>query len=80
VGIILWAGYYAFERDMERVVKHYADMGVKGFKVDFMDRDDQRMVDFLHRDVRGDLWFAAIENGVGNRVHFLKDFLFGKCR
>lgn len=49
VGIILWAGYYAFERDMERVVKHYADMGVKGFKVDFMDRDDQRMVDFLHR-------------------------------
>ncbi|WP_419511206.1 glycoside hydrolase family 97 protein [Alistipes sp.] len=49
VGIILWAGYYAFERDMERVVKHYSDMGVKGFKVDFMDRDDQRMVDFLHR-------------------------------
>ena len=49
VGIILWAGYYAFERDMERVVKHYSDMGVKGFKVDFMDRDDQQMVDFLHR-------------------------------
>lgn len=49
VGIILWAGYHAFDRDMERVVKHYADMGVKGFKVDFMDRDDQPMVDFLHR-------------------------------
>lgn len=41
VGIILWAGYWAFARDMENVVKHYSDMGVKGFKVDFLDRDDQ---------------------------------------
>ncbi len=49
VGIILWAGYWAFDRDMERVCKHYADLGVKGFKVDFMDRDDQQMVDFIHR-------------------------------
>ena len=29
VGIILWAGYYAFDRDMENVCRHYADMGVK---------------------------------------------------
>ncbi len=49
VDIILWAGYHAFDRDMEQVVKHYADMGVKGFKVDFMDRDDQEMIDFLYR-------------------------------
>ena len=49
VGIILWAGYYAFERDMERVCKHYSDMGVKGFKIDFMDRDDQLAVDFYRR-------------------------------
>ena len=49
VGIILWAGYYAFDRDMENVVKHYAEMGVKGFKVDFMDRDDQEMMNFLYR-------------------------------
>lgn len=47
VGIILWAGYWAFHRDLENVVKHFADMGVKGFKVDFMDRDDQEMVKFL---------------------------------
>lgn len=46
VGIILWAGYYAFARDMERVCKHYADMGVKGFKVDFLDRDDADMTAF----------------------------------
>lgn len=49
VGIVLWAGYYAFDRDLENVCKHYADMGVKGFKVDFMDRDDQEIVDFIHR-------------------------------
>lgn len=49
VGIILWAGYYTFERDMENVCRHYAEMGVKGFKVDFMDRDDQEMVDFNYR-------------------------------
>lgn len=49
VGIILWAGYWAFDKDMERVCKHYSDIGVKGFKVDFMDRDDQQMVDFIYR-------------------------------
>ncbi|MDR1402449.1 MAG: glycoside hydrolase family 97 protein [Tannerellaceae bacterium] len=49
VGLILWAGYYAFERDMENVCRHYSGMGVKGFKVDFMDRDDQQMVDFYYR-------------------------------
>ncbi len=49
VGIILWAGYWAFDRDMEKVCRHYAEMGVKGFKVDFMDRDDQQMTAFNFR-------------------------------
>ena len=49
VGIVLWAGYWALNRDMDRVMKHYAEMGVKGFKIDFMDRDDQQMVDFYER-------------------------------
>lgn len=49
VGLILWAGYLAFDRDMENVCRHYADMGIKGFKVDFMDHDDQLMTDFNHR-------------------------------
>lgn len=49
VGIILWAGYWAFDRDMEKVCKYFSEMGVKGFKVDFMDRDDQIMVDFHRR-------------------------------
>lgn len=49
MGLILWAGYRAFDLDMERVCKHYAAMGIKGFKIDFMDRDDQYMVDFNRR-------------------------------
>lgn len=34
---------------MENVCRHYSEMGVKGFKVDFMDRDDQIMTDFNYR-------------------------------
>lgn len=49
VGLILWAGYYAFNKDLEGICKHYSEMGIKGFKVDFMDRDDQPMVDFHYR-------------------------------
>ena len=46
---------------------------------DDFNNDDCLPVDFLYRDVRGDLGFAAIENGVGNRIHLLKDFLFGEA-
>ena len=49
VGIILWAGYNAFNNDMERVCEHYSALGVKGFKIDFMDRDDQAMSNFYYR-------------------------------
>ena len=49
VGIILWAGYYAFEKDLEKVCEHYSKMGVKGFKVDFHDRDDQMMTEYDYR-------------------------------
>ena len=49
VGIVLWAGYWAFDQDMEKICSHYADLGVKGWKIDFMDRDDQMMVDFYRR-------------------------------
>ncbi|MBR4134874.1 MAG: glycoside hydrolase family 97 protein [Bacteroidales bacterium] len=49
VGIVLWAGYAAMDKDMEKVCRHYSEMGVKGFKVDFMDRDDQIVVNFYER-------------------------------
>lgn len=49
VGIILWAGYNAFINNMEHICSHYSAMGVKGFKIDFMDRDDATMSDFYYR-------------------------------
>ena len=49
VGIVLWAGYWAFDKDMEKICAHYSQLGVKGWKIDFMDRDDQMMVDFYRR-------------------------------
>jgi len=46
VGLVLWGGYWAFNRDMEGVCKYFSSIGIKGFKIDFMDRDDQAMVNF----------------------------------
>jgi len=48
VGILLWVLYRTFHQDMENISRHYADMGVKGFKIDFMDRDDQQIADFIY--------------------------------
>ena len=52
VGIILWSSWRNLigsnpQNDMaltDAVMKHYADMGIKGFKVDFFDRDDQEVI------------------------------------
>jgi len=49
VGIVLWAGCGAFNEDMEAICKKYSEMGVKGFKVDFMDGDDQLMTNFHYK-------------------------------
>lgn len=49
VGIILWAGFCAIAPDFENLCRLYASKGVKGFKIDFEDRDDQLMTAFNHR-------------------------------
>lgn len=49
VGIILWAGYNALNADIDGLCRYYSEMGVKGFKIDFMDRDDQQIVGFYHK-------------------------------
>ena len=49
VDLILWAGYKAVDKDIEGVFKHYSAMGIKGFKVDFMDRDDQMVMQFYEK-------------------------------
>ena len=63
VGIILWAGYWAIARDVEGICRHFAEMGVKGFKIDFMNRDDQQMVDFFTQTAE-----------IAARYHLLVDY------
>jgi len=44
VGLILWSTWYALSRDIDGLCAKYAAMGVKGFKVDFLDRNDQKII------------------------------------
>ncbi len=44
VGVILWAAWYTVTQQMDEVFPLYAKMGVRGFKIDFIDRDDQKAV------------------------------------
>jgi alpha-glucosidase len=41
VDVILWATWLAITKQMDKVFPLYAEMGIKGFKIDFIDRDDQ---------------------------------------
>jgi alpha-glucosidase len=52
VGIILWVVWATLDRQMEKAMDIYAGWGVKGIKVDFMQRDDQKMVNFYERTAR----------------------------
>ena len=47
VGIILWMAWAQIVGDEERVASHFAKLGAKGFKVDFMDRGDAEVERFL---------------------------------
>lgn len=49
VGLMLWVGYYVFQKDMERIISEYAAMGIKGFKLDAIGRDDQKMNEFYYK-------------------------------
>jgi alpha-glucosidase len=48
VGVILWASWYYITQQMDTVFPLYSKMGVKGFKIDFVDRDDQLAVASLY--------------------------------
>ncbi len=57
VGIILWSSWRNLIGNnptgdialTDAVMKHYAEMGIKGFKVDFFDRDDQQAIASAYR-------------------------------
>ena len=63
VGIVLWALWNPLAHDIEGTLDVYRDWGVKGIKIDFMDRSDQDMVNFYDHVGR-----AAAER------HLLVDF------
>ncbi len=48
VGVILWSTWYNVLQQMDSAFPAYARMGVKGWKIDFIDRDDQIAVKSLY--------------------------------
>ncbi len=46
VGLVIWALWNPLAEDIEGTLDIYRDWGVKGIKIDFMDRSDQEMVNF----------------------------------
>jgi len=48
VDIILWSSWMALHENTKAIFKNYANLGVKGFKVDFLDRDDAKMVNSVY--------------------------------
>jgi alpha-glucosidase len=53
VGLILWITFRGIQDDFDddsfNLFEHFAGKGVKGFKIDFMDRNDQDIVNFYER-------------------------------
>ncbi len=52
VGIILWVVAKTLADQMEPALDQFQRWGVKGVKVDFMQRDDQKMMEFYHTACR----------------------------
>lgn len=49
VSLMLWVHWVHLDARMDEVLDTYVRWGIKGIKVDFMNRDDQHVVDFYHR-------------------------------
>jgi alpha-glucosidase len=49
VGVILWVVWKTMADQMIPALDQYAKWGVKGIKVDFMQRDDQLLINFYHQ-------------------------------
>ncbi|WP_372807337.1 glycoside hydrolase family 97 catalytic domain-containing protein [Pontiella sp.] len=49
VGVILWMTSSALDQNFDAAFEQFAEWGIKGIKVDFMQRDDQLMMDFCER-------------------------------
>ncbi|SDC98355.1 glycoside hydrolase family 97 protein [Niabella drilacis] len=52
VGILLWVIWSSMEKQMDAAFDLYAQWGIRGIKMDFMNRDDQPMVAFYEKVAR----------------------------
>jgi len=52
VGIILWVVWKTLDDQFDQAFAQYEKWGVKGLKVDFMQRDDQKVMNFYERVCR----------------------------
>ena len=49
VGLILWASWKTLDDQLIPALDQFEKWGVKGIKVDFMQRSDQKMIDYFYR-------------------------------
>lgn len=49
VGLILWVVWKTLDDQLEPALEQFEKWGVKGMKIDFMDHDDQWMVNYYHK-------------------------------
>lgn len=49
VDLILWVTWKALNEKMDEALTQFEKWGIKGIKVDFMQRDDQKMVEFYYK-------------------------------
>ena len=52
VGVVLWTLWNPMKKDLEGILDTYRAWGVKGIKIDFMQRSDQEMVNFYEQIAR----------------------------
>ncbi len=49
VDIVLWTVFNVLDKHLQEACEKYARMGIKGFKIDFLDRNDQTAVEMAER-------------------------------
>jgi len=49
VGVILWVVWKSLDDQLIPALDQYAKWGIKGIKVDFMQRDDQKLINFYYK-------------------------------
>ncbi len=52
VGVFLWCVFWPLDQQLEEAMSWFESLGIAGLKVDFMDRDDQWMVNYYYRIAR----------------------------